>query len=732
MHRQPATYAWLLAGASACALASPAFAQAPPQAPAAATNLEEVLVTAERREQSLQDVPLAVDVASAATIERANITNVTDLGRLMPSLQITNYFTYVLPFIRGIGSNQATAGNETAVALYVDDVYFARLPPGLLQLNNVDRVEVLSGPQGTLFGRNAAAGLIHVITKEPVPGGGTELKVTAGYGNFDTKDLSIYGAVSLRDDLALDVSWYSSNQDNGWGTNVFDNSEFMLGNSYSARAKLVYQPTDSTKAVLTGFTTYLKGNIGGFVAYRPKQPKPNGSTGRDLPGLGFYDTNINFPSENKDNTWGGSLKVEHDFGFARAVSVTAGQTSRLGLFIDNDYSAESFGELFLPNKDHQFTQELQLQSAPSSKLTWTVGGFYFWHQAEYPASTFFRGSDFGLPPGFELRAPATGTTRSYAIYSQATYPVTDKLNITGGARYTWDHLEGNGSLLLVSPDSSTPLSASSAKDKVGSFSWRAGVDYDISPAIMVYGTISRGNKSALYNLLTFDPNLVRPQTLTSYEVGFKSEFFDHRARLNASAFYYDIKDYQAQFIKQASVVLTNAGRARNKGFDVTASAVLTDKLILRAAATVSDAYFTEFDAAPSWLINPNPPFGLLGSFPRDVAGNQLGQAPRFKGSIGLNYSTDVSLGKMDVDVNYNYTSSHFWDPDNLIKQGSVGILDLSIGFRAQSGFGARVWATNLTNRKYYMGENEQPGTVGITTAPAAPRLYGIRLSYEYK
>jgi iron complex outermembrane recepter protein len=704
--------------------------------------LMEIVVTAQRKEQSLQDVPISVAVVSSATLENLNIESAADIGRLVPSAHIQAEQQFLFPYLRNVGSDQSTAGNEPVVATYIDGVYVARLAPALLELNNVERIEVLQGPQGTLFGRNSAAGLIQIVTSDPMPGSALSVKSSVGYGNYETVQSKLYAAAGLSDTLAADVAFVSNNQNLGWGENHFNGSQYNLSNSFALRTKWVFLPGDETKIVFASAYTYDRGSIGMQTTYHSGGPRPDGSNGyccggSGLPPLyGFYDTDTDFASYHSTKSWDASLRVEQDIGFARLINILATRYTMDWSQGDYDYTP-LFGQAFVvPDYDRQVTEEFQLQSKPASSLDWTVGVFFFNHRyGYYPDSTIAGDLIFGTPD-LAIGVPAWGRTNSYAGYGQTTYPIATNLRLTLGVRYTDDRLSAGGTTNLQDYPSGTiitpgvPASGSSSNSNT---SYKSVLDYTWQRDIMLYASVSRGYKSELYNIITFQSDVVKPERLDAYEVGLKSEFLDHRVRLNAAAFRYNIDDYQDMVINNAlgsSTELTTAGGARVNGGEFSLESVATNNLTLRAAATYADAYFTDYAGASFYTVNPNPPYGMLGPVAKNAAGNQLPNAPKLSASAGFDYHVPIAIGSLSLVGNYSYQASHYWNPDNVIVAPAVGLLDASITLHGRNGLDLSLWGTNLTGKKYYTAEFEGSTPLGIAGSPAAPRLYGIRVGFK--
>ena len=296
---------------------SPSHAQEADNAAVAAqsTSLEEIVVTAQRRSENLQDVPVAVSAIGGESLASANITNASELGRLVPALTVFTTTGAVQPFLRGIGNPGSLIGNESSVAVYLDDVYMARVPPALLQLSSVQRVEVLKGPQGTLFGRNASGGLLHVVTRTPSETAAFEASI--GYGNYDTIRGSLYATTGIAEGLAFDVAAMTTHQGDGWGDNVGNGRDWGKEFTQAIRTKLRWQPGDTTTIDLSADYTRSNTDLIAQSQFLPGTPR-----GYELPPyglqplLGFYDIEADSQPVYNTTAWGLSGKATQELSFA--------------------------------------------------------------------------------------------------------------------------------------------------------------------------------------------------------------------------------------------------------------------------------------------------------------------------------------------------------------------------------------------------------------------------------
>ncbi|KQX23553.1 hypothetical protein ASD39_07010 [Sphingomonas sp. Root50] len=706
-------------------------------------GLQEIVVTAQKRSQNLQDVPVSVSAVDGTALASANITSANDLGRLVPSLTIFATSGSVQPFLRGIGNPGSLVGNEASNAVYIDGVYLVRVPSTLLQLNSIARVEVLKGPQGTLFGRNASGGLIHVVTRDPSQT--PVIEGSIGYGNYQTTRASIYASTGLAEGLAIDVSGLLIDQGEGWGKNVVDGRDWGRENTKAIRSKLRWEAGDETTITLTG--DYNRSN-NDFIAQ--SQYLPGVQRGYDLPPfglqprLGFYDIEANDTPVSRSRNWGVSGKLEQDLSFATLTSITAYRRDKSFITFDSDFGRQNLLRADLFGRVRQISQELQLASREGSSIDWLVGAFYLDSRSAYVPSRFTGAAiDFaagGLPAVSDTYGRSS--TKSAAVYGQATVPLMERLNLTLGGRYTRDKLRGSGRgdfYLVGSPV--VPGATITGAQTFKKFTYKASLDYRLDDDLMVYASQSRGYKAGLFNTLPFLPTAAKPEILDASELGFKSELFDRRLRLNGAAFYYDFKNAQFQQFDGPTVIIINAPGARIYGGELEGQAALGRGLTLRFGAGYLDSKYTDFPNAqtPVPNLNTNPALGPVGGYvngfaPLDATGNDMVRVPKWTLNLGLNYELVTEAGKFNFDVNYAYNDGFAWDADNALRQSSYSLVDAQVKYTLPGKyerFAVRAWAKNITKEKYYVAQVQSDGARGSSAMPGSPRTYGLDLLFSF-
>lgn len=739
--------------------ASPATAAPEATEAASADNtvgLEEIVVTAQKRGENLQKVPVAVTAFSSESLRESGVTNITQIANLTPSLSLPQGSGGVVtPFLRGVGSTANAVGNESSVAVYVDGVYYTRLPLGFFSLANVQRVEVLKGPQGTLFGRNSSGGVIQIITSDPSQA--TKVSGQLGYGAYDTLEGNFYATTGLTDTLAADISIAGRRQGQGYGYN-FARQEHTNGyDNFIARSKLLWEPTDATTVLLSGFYGYARGPMQGSTYPGTTQGFVIPPFGRQ-PTFGFQDQNMDQDTFNRSESWGGTLKIEHELSFAQFTSISALVVEKEHVIVDGDYGARPDYRADLFSTVNQKTQELQLASLAGSELTWILGLYYYdtkssYHPLRFQGPAFFGPNgglsflgvtdalDDGTVNVFDLAA--SQTARSYAGYAQASYEILPRLKLTGGFRYTIDKLKGRGSqgVSLFNGAATIPFGSAADNSKDERATFKVALDYQITPTSLVYGSFSRGYKSGAYNLLPFTPPPQKAEILDAYEVGMKNEFFDRKVRLNLAVFQYNIKNPQVQLLNNGSITLSNAQKARVRGFEVEGQLAPVRNLLINFGATVLDSKYRQYGSiingvcvgcAPTGAVQLTSPFGAASPLGSIVAGgNQTPFAAKFTASIGGQYTVETGIGDWTLSGNLSHNSGYFFEPDNFLRQGAFDLVDARLSYKPNEVMTFSVWGRNLLDEQYAQFAGTQQGPAGYPFIAAPPRTYGVTAGFSF-
>jgi iron complex outermembrane receptor protein len=725
---------------------------------AGAAELAEVLVTSTRRSADLQQVTATVLAVPADTLKSMNITSVLQLSDVTPGLIMTPSGGNNA-YMRGIGS-ASTGFNEAQVAVYVDGLFLPNPAMGIYSFNNIEQVEVLKGPQGTLYGRNATGGLIAVTTRDP----GTARRVDAsvGYGNFDTTTLNLYASTPFTDTLAGNVSVFHSRQSKGWTLNVFTGNEVQKSEETGVQAKLVWQPTSATK--VTGNYIFDKNDRNVGYGY---EEAPGTISADGTPYLGEYLMSSRVDPSAPFTSHAASLKIEHEFGFAKLMSLTGYQQARQNV----TFSAAGGPGKALAGQgssvniifEHSLTwsQEFQLTSAPSaSRLDWVAGAFIYRDSSQLRLdnySTCTGTTAASCAPGVvPSRTTGYPTTKSYSVYGDATYKILDATRFTVGLRYTDETkgLSGQAAPLGGYPNSAAALPATvvlfPGQPYTGNpsgiptslhftkLTYRAVLAQDVGANVHAYVSDNLGFKSGAYNANAFNNPPANPEVLQAYEAGVKTELFNRRLRLNAAYFYYDYKDVQVRSLAPPALpgnaILINAAKERQKGIDIDLNLAATRNLSLNLSYEHLDSKYRDFPgttcSTPGTRVVGGLTVGAATVLTCNLVGYTTPNSPPNSGNVGFVYKVDTLHGAWMLSANDRFTSSYPLPADASIFQQSHNLVGASVGWTSPSKrFDALLWGRNLTD-EYMYTVGQAAVANNYLVVPMAPRTWGLTVGYH--
>ena len=683
-------------------------------------SLTEVVVTAQRRTENAQTVPIAISVISGGTLAQTfGVNNIETLQEAVPGLNISMDTGNTKIFLRGVGTTAVATDNS--VGVYLDGVYIASQGSSFLNLANIDHVEVDKGPQGTLFGRNTTGGVVQIVTKTPSSTPSADL--TFGYGNYNAFTLNFYGTGSIARNLAADFAYYYNNQLDSPGMNVTTGTKNIFRqNAEVIRNKWLWTPTDATAVTLALDYTQDRQATGIVWSFLPGAVGVDGKTTY----VGFYNTASDLDNHWTDRNYGASLRVEQDFGWSRLVSITGARDSLNIHTLDQDATPLHLVDANpLPELDETLTQELQLQSpVGNEKFKWIVGLYYMDDRfASLPL--VINEGDYS-PGGLTytmvdvyVREP----TRSYAEFGQATWEFLPVTHLTLGVRNTDDTKSIAGNTLV---DGFDAVHGRQTAD-FSKATYRAVLDRQFTPDILGYVSWNTGFKSGQYSLVNFTEPPVKPEVLTAYETGFKTEFLNRRLRVNASAFDYKYQDIQVQEVVVGGTQLVNAAQATIYGLDLDTHAKLTRSLSLQASFEWLHARYTNFPNDPSYVPAPAGGNNLITI---NGAGFHMANAPDFSAYGAADYTMAVAGGTLDINVNESYSSGYYWDPDNRLRQPAFALLGGYVKWADGEGkWSYRLWGNNVTGRHYYTYEDAF--AFGDIYSPAMPATYGVAVERKF-
>ncbi|WP_174297808.1 TonB-dependent receptor [Sphingomonas bacterium] len=649
---------------------APASAQPPPQSADSGQGLADIVVTAQKRAENLQRIPIAITAASATDLANRNVNNTTELNAVVPGLNVRTAAGAAQTFIRGIGTTSNVV--ENPVALYIDGVYLPQQRDGLRELVDVEQVAVLKGPQGTLFGRNATGGVIQITTRAPSHSFSGEARAEIdSYATFRTR---AYVTGGLTQKVAASLALGYAHQGDGYGDSITTgNDTNRLRHEFTARAKVLIEADSRTDITVIG--DYLDRNqlANSFQPYE--------GTSLSVPGTGpltsKYDSYQGADSYIAYHGGGASVTIDHDLDFAKIVSISAYRAGKTQFLFDN---AAVPGQLFVvsttnsPNR--MYSQEFQLVSARNDRFNWVTGIYlYDYRNSALPIVRDFRGP-LAPAPTSTAHSETTGTelTKSVAPFAQATYEFLPRTNLTVGARYTYEKREASVSQIATRNNGTTATVARNDELTIRKPTFRVAIDHRLTDDVLGYVSFNTGIKSGGFNIINPSPGYL-PEKLTAYETGVKSELLGKRLRLNLAAFYYDYKNLQViQFVGVAQTVV-NGAAARLYGLDVDFEAEPVRGLRLSGGLELEHTGFTDYRGAV--FSTPRPTGGAV-IFSGDATGNRLVLAQEFSGTAAMDYHHSLPRGSLDYNLTANYNGDYYFEADNFLRQRPYTIVNTSL------------------------------------------------------
>jgi iron complex outermembrane receptor protein len=780
-----------LLAAAAFALSSlDAFAEDPVQVARAevpGAALEDIIVTARYRPEDAQQVPLSLSVVDSKTLDTTSTYNTSLMSQLVPSLNYNSPNPRNTSFtIRGLGSSvvaiaQSNDGLEPGVGFYVDQVYHARPATAAFDFLDIDRIEVLRGPQGTLFGKNTTSGAINIITKAPTFDTEVQGEVSGGEYGYAQAKATVSGAL-VDDVLAARVSFAATRRD-GVIQNVKAGGTDNNVGDLAVRGQLLYRLDENFKLRLT--TDYSTFNSKcctqvfvrvGTTLKPAAQQYPALAAGQNYapPSQNPYDrkTDIDAPLGVNTNEGGVSAIADRNLGAVTLTSVSAWRFWNWNAANDRDYTSLVIQTLqHIPSRQDQYSQEFRIASNGTNAVDY-VGGLYWFSQiingepiTQYgPTAAYWL---LGPPPatpsnlldGYGTDGHTKFSSRSYAAFGEATWHVTDALSVTGGVRYTYEDKFGsfastvyggpaifdptliNKQLSILRPQSYT----ASVTD--GSPSGRANASYNFTDEVMGYVSYARGSKSGGINMSGLPLNssnlpalataVVKPEENTTVEVGLKTQLFDHHLLFNIDAYTTSVHNFQTNVVDTGPGALrgylANIDKVRVQGVELDSSFVLDEHF---------SGHFSSAYTAGKYVSYPNGPcpLELIGTSTTvcNLSGRPLSALPTWVFSVGGEYAHEADIAGLDgsafLHAELSSRSKAYGDPSDskyTVIDG-YNVVNASLGFREQGPWEVFVWAKNLFDQNYMQNYTIQAGNSGlIVGTPDDPRMFGVTLRAKY-
>lgn len=708
-------------------------------------SIEVITVTATRKTENLQQVALSVTALSADELQKQHISDLGDLESHIPNLNLhVGDAANAVVYIRGVGQIDSISFNDPGVGVYLDDVYMGRVQGSFLDVVDPEQIEVLRGPQGTLYGRNTIGGAVKFTSAKPTKD--TQAYINTHIGSFNEKGIKGSLSGTLIEDQLLGRVAFSKTSRDGYGDNSFDGKGDNDKDNMAWRASLLSTPNDN-------FSAYFVVDGSKSDPSRSRTPHRETEiysvkTGAMVPTTkDRFDVDVNYNDLDKLETLGASLTLQYYLDNFTFKSISAYREMDYRTHLDLDGTRDSSFGIYNFEDQDQTSQEFQL-IYNNDKLS-VVSGLYFFNENDLTFGGAIA-SDFFVPvaPGVYFPYPIMSAGKrisentSKAIYANLNYQLTDKLGMTVGARYTHERKEvtnhgeeffGTGLTTAEQMEQAFgtgiggSLTGFDAEKEWNSFSPKLGFDYQLNNDVMLYTTASRGFKSGGFNgRLTSVAQPFDPEELWSYEAGFKSLLADQSVRLNFAAFYNDYKNFQlSRFSIDADSgaflsLFENAGKATIYGAELELTVIATDNLTFNINGGYLGGGYDE----------------LIGDFGKEISDDrELVNAPKFNARIGVDYWFDVgNLGELSLNVSASYRSKTYLtvSSSEVLAQPSYSLVDFSLNYEASEHWNLSLYGKNLTDKQYRHHGFDLSASPGVEIGYyGAPRTFGLNARYTF-
>jgi len=682
--------------------------------------IEEVMVTAQKRSESAQDVPVAISAFSEDMVRNTGVDTITDIIPMIPGLTGSSYGNSTNAWaIRGISTNDWSAGSEPSVGVFIDDAYIGRSVLAMSAFFDIDRIEVVKGPQGTLFGRNASVGAISIITNKPTDEDSLQLGLAAG--NEGQQEYDVVGNLAASDQLTFRFAYHGSRLE-GIIDDVVQNEEGFTDRD-DFRLMTRWAPSEDFEALLTLNYSDADTNLNG--AYNPGLSAVE-------PGEEFPD-NIGHSVKERENTESDGVNLRLTWDLTDNMTLTSITDRRSfessyvqdvdgtsdDAFIDAAFEVGTGGATISfatpETEQDSISQEFRLNGT-AVNIDWFVGASYFEEDIDETTIIDLVDTALGLGLLAEDRIVSGGTTESYGVYGDVKWALNDELSITGGLRWSQDKKDW-----CTASSAEVGLAAIDTLGKVcGDETWsettpRLVVDYSFSNDVMAFASVSKGYKGGGFNAVAGDfvgGDLIGdgvaafdPETNLAYELGLKSTLMDGRLQFNASTYLNDYEDLQIQTATLAGILTTNAAEAETKGVELEATYMPIADLKLMANYSYLDAEFTK----------------------GDLDGAELAYAPENSYSISASYEQSLTAGSLNWFAMYNWQDDFYYDVDNVLAEDSYGLLNAKLTFTPSSeAWDLALAVDNISDEDYAVFR--QDIGLGEALTRGMPRLWKVEFN----
>ena len=724
---------------TAVLIGSPVIAIAEEAGDSSSKIIEEIVVTAQKREGALRKTPIAITAVTADMIGKLDISDINSLEKLAPSLTYNHAAAGLQLYIRGVGQDAPTIGSSPGVAVYVDGIYHGHQFANAATALDADRFEVVRGPQGTLYGRNSTGGNINIHSAKPHFD--KELKISATAGSDKLRKFSLTGNLPIKSDVVAIRGTIMSHDRDGYRKNLVDGSDLDEVNTFAANMSLLFTPSSDFEMVLRADYQKDKGGPRPLV-YAELVPGSGLSPlvfGAQSVGRSDTDVYHDFEDFEETELKGISATLTWQLGSTTLRSVTSVRDSKRTGQVDSDGTDLAFVVGFNHVETTEISQEFNLLgSAMEGKLDWIVGVNYYKDDAsaEYLFDLpFFAFLLPPLPPLPNLNGVVTtipfihskldDDLESVGVFAQGTYSLSDETRLTLGYRYTRDEKD----VQISSFSNITPPSAHCI-DSAGSKKWtpstfKIGVDHDLSDENMVYASFSRGFKAGGFNVTSCGGSPYDEEVLNAYELGYKGSFMDGQLTLFSSVYYYDYSDMQVRRFVELRVEFDNAAEAEIYGFE--------SEFVFQPSSNwrIDGGFNWQSAEYKKGMLDDSMVGGILEV---DISGNQLLRAPDLKANMGVQFTHWLNSGaSLEARYDASYSDSYYVDAheNSFARIDSRTVQNFRVTWsNADRSTFIQLFVNNLGNEKHLEWLLNTPSAGGTVGMWAAPRTYGVRFGFS--
>lgn len=736
--------------------------------PAAAqsSGFEEIIVTAQKREERLQDIPATITALSADQLDARGLNSTVDLQHATPGVTFGQSSSFSLNYIRGVGNAFSTVSAQSPVAFYVDGVYIADVSSTFFGLTDVDHIEILKGPQGTLYGRNVVGGAVNILTMKPHEGYESKLEVTLG--NYNARKIA--GYVNGGSDLVQANVSISRHERDGYYENLNPGfGDLMNVDELMVRGKLQFTPGNGAEFLLAG--DYLKsqflGGAGGNLQFYPEtagvgtQVLPYGVLLGGQTTAEPWKTYIADDNFNDTDHWGVSLTGRFDLNSMELVSISAYRDFTIRHPISLDGTNTGLNYIRTRNFHRNFSQEFQLLSNTEGRFSWIAGLYYLWDDAGFNPLHVNQ-----FPVQIDIYSAIE--TNSYAAFGEGTFNLTDNLAVVAGLRYTRDELEhyrAQQNVFAPAPPTFAltqvvALNSGGSSKSFDALTPRLTLKYS-RPEGQYYATYSKGYKSGLYDPTDIKPAAsldepINPEKVTAYEIGAKWSFFGDTLQINAAGFYYEDKDLQIENLQSSGATTFENGDGEIKGFDLDGAWLVTPSFTLWGGFEILNAEYSHYPDATGYVPHSTLfPVTVNGvTFPGtqqgvapcpggaasttnasacssqiDLTGERMLRSPELTAVVGADWDLPVpeTFGGLTLSASLYHSDEFLTSVNGTMKSPAYELVNASITYNHPSEkWSLRFFGNNVTDAEYYLTGGETESARQITYAP--PAMYGVTLT----